>query len=210
MTRVLSALALTVILALPGITHAQHFATPGYLDNYNAYLRTGPGTNYDSIALVYANRYFDVLGCLQDWSWCDVTAGDYRGWLPASQITMMPQPPASMRTYRHGVPVVTFNQNTYWYSFYRNTDFYDNWVHSNVKRKHRNDWNNYPYRSGGYYPRPPKPTKPYTEQPSYLDPNIPPKASKPAIEQPATNALEMKMKENQQIIRDNLNNALNK
>ena len=41
----------------------------------------GPSSDYPPIAQLAPNTSVNVLGCLSDWSWCDVGFGGDRGWV---------------------------------------------------------------------------------------------------------------------------------
>ena len=154
-------------------------------------LRAGPGSNYERIATINPNRYFELYGCLQNWSWCDVGSGNLRGWLPANEVYITEKTTAAVDGARAGVPMIAFVQKDYWYVYYRDMPFYNDWLHSNVKRP-------YDYRSGGYYPYPyyPRPPKPYPQQPV-----LPPIEQKP---EPVLSPLEQRAQDMQNKIRANL------
>jgi len=47
---------------------------------------TGPGSEYPPVASLPPNVGVDVAGCLTDWSWCDVSFADQRGWVYAGDL----------------------------------------------------------------------------------------------------------------------------
>lgn len=193
--RVLPSFCLAVFLmtasAMPAL--AQPNSLPASVRE-NVYMRNGPGYEYQAIALVFQNRYFDVYGCLKDWSWCDVAAGNFRGWIPGHPIQLANgSVPTNGRA--AGIPFMRFDLNEYWGTYYRDRDFYREW---NYWRKYPNRYP--PYRGGGYYPMPPKPPTDSTPKP-------------PVVAEPdnATGSrLDTIMRERQQEIRDNLNRPLNR
>ena len=52
-----------------------------------ASVRAGPDSSYPEVAQLDADTPIQVMGCLDDWSWCDVSFDEYRGWLYAPDIT---------------------------------------------------------------------------------------------------------------------------
>ena len=44
-------------------------------------LRAGPGTDYPVILTVPADAPITILGCLEDYTWCDTLYEDSRGWM---------------------------------------------------------------------------------------------------------------------------------
>lgn len=99
----------------------------------NVNLRAGPDIGYPVVARVSRNTPIKVYGCLDDWYWCDVSYGRYRGWVAADYIhtryknrnvTIIEAGPVMH------VPVVGFNID-YWDEHYRTQRFYrdrDRWV----------------------------------------------------------------------------------
>jgi uncharacterized protein YraI len=49
-------------------------------------LRAGPDTTYPIIDLIPAGDSLTIIGCLSDWSWCDVAWYGIRGWVTADYI----------------------------------------------------------------------------------------------------------------------------
>ncbi len=66
-----------------GVSDAQTiaYAAPGTTN-----LRAGPGTQYTIIARVRGGSVVDVHGCLNDHSWCSISAGPYDGWMAAWRL----------------------------------------------------------------------------------------------------------------------------
>ena len=108
----------------------------------NVYLRAGPDTDYPAIVRLRANSTVKIYGCLEDWYWCDVKSGSYRGWVNGDYI---------YTTYKRrnvaiidagsqlNFPIVNFTIG-YWDTHYRSRPFYS--------ERHR--WVNYGYRDRGH------------------------------------------------------------
>jgi uncharacterized protein YraI len=47
----------------------------------NVNLRAGPDTDYPVITVVPARSWISILGCLGDYTWCDVSFEGNRGWM---------------------------------------------------------------------------------------------------------------------------------
>lgn len=74
---VLAALALPSSAAAEIVTHTKS----GLSD-----LRAGPGIQYPVIAEVSGGSRVYVTGCIEDYSWCEVSAGALRGWMSIRRI----------------------------------------------------------------------------------------------------------------------------
>lgn len=71
-----------VLLAALGIASAQNAYTARPMN-----LRAGPNRAYPVVAQVDAGAPLDVHGCLDGWSWCDVSFEDSRGWMYGGGIS---------------------------------------------------------------------------------------------------------------------------
>ncbi|WP_117193892.1 SH3 domain-containing protein [Rhizobium terrae] len=80
---------------LAGMTSAAAAATAAIATG-NVNLRAGPSTAYPVVTVVPAGARITAYGCIDGYSWCDISLGAYRGWVSASYIQV---------TY-HGAPVV--------------------------------------------------------------------------------------------------------
>ncbi|MGB7754733.1 MAG: SH3 domain-containing protein [Salinisphaera sp.] len=49
-------------------------------------LRAGPRVGYPTLYVLQPGIRVQVHGCLDDYSWCDVSALDYRGWVYADYL----------------------------------------------------------------------------------------------------------------------------
>jgi uncharacterized protein YraI len=128
-----TAFILCVLLAIAGSGHAVAAQPNGYpISNVN--LRAGPGTDFPVILTVQAQAPISILGCLGDYTWCDVMFGYDRGWMRSIYLSGFYQGyyyPLRDYAPRLGYSVVNFDINQYWDSNYREMPFYQDrsqWV----------------------------------------------------------------------------------
>lgn len=101
-------------------------ATTGYVVA-NISLHAGPDTEYPSIAELGAGTPVEIRGCINDFMWCDVVAGDDHGWVAG---TFLQEDYENNRVYvadygsRIGIPVVGFSLGVYWDQYYRQRAWY--------------------------------------------------------------------------------------
>lgn len=110
-------------------------ATPAAAqDEPNAYpvtdvnLRAGPGTKYPVLVTVPTDAPVTILGCLEDYTWCDTIFEDHRGWMSSIYLAgyydgeyyLLSDYAPDL-----GYQVVTFNRAAYWDSYYQDEQFYD-------------------------------------------------------------------------------------
>ncbi len=51
------------------------------------HLRAGPGRDYHVVTIVGPQTQLTLYGCLNDYSWCDVTTSYERGWIYARNLS---------------------------------------------------------------------------------------------------------------------------
>jgi uncharacterized protein YraI len=100
----------------------------------------GPNGDYPIVAHAERGTKADVRGCVEEGTWCEVlTETDRglldRGWVAASDLNGFSDSPA-IDAIRRGnmrdVPVVSYNQTTYWNENYRDQPFYKSTTTSTV------------------------------------------------------------------------------
>ena len=138
-------------------------------------LRAGPAPGYPVVAVVDAGLSLQVQGCLSDYSWCDVIAGPYRGWVYAGNIDYAYEGqyvPLLEYGPQLGIVIVGFTLWDYWDRHYTRQPFF----------RDRDRWAHYPppppHRPG--HPAPPAP-------PMQLQPpqRVPPAYRPPPLQRPA-------------------------
>src|SRR5580692_1697050 len=123
----------TCLLALAATATAQNAMTTDAADVY-----AGPDNSYPPVAQLDPDTPIQVMGCLDDWSWCDVGFDGNRGWLYSPDITYQYQGgyvPLYAYAPGLGVPVVAFSFDAYWGRYYHDRPFFqlpDQWAHRTV------------------------------------------------------------------------------
>ena len=127
--RVAIATALSIVSAasaMMGTVQAQAPRPNGYpVTNVN--LRAGPGTFYPALLVVPSRAPISILGCLGDYTWCDVIFQGNRGWMRSIYLQGWYRGYYySLRDYapRLGYRVVSFDLGGYWDANYRGRPFY--------------------------------------------------------------------------------------
>lgn len=130
-------------LALPGTALAQNYAyTNAPVDVF-----AGPAPDYPVVAQLPPGVTVSVVGCVSDYSWCDIEVPDLRGWVYAAYLSDTYEGAAvPLMSYGVviGVPVVAFSIGQYWEHHYHDKP----WYHD------RDRWANHP---PGWGERPPGP-----------------------------------------------------
>jgi uncharacterized protein YraI len=92
-------------------------------------VRAAPDRHFPAVTWLLGGSSVTVVGCTSDWRWCDVIAGRDRGWVYTrylsfpwnnSTVTIINGGP------NLGLPVVTFNLNSYWGTHYRGRPWFGN------------------------------------------------------------------------------------
>ncbi len=119
-----------VLLIFSAAAAAQNALTTESADLY-----AGPDDSYPVVAELDSNIPIQVMGCLDDWSWCDVAVGDSRGWLYSPAITYEYEGGyVPLYTYAPslGIAVVPFSVGGYWDRYYHDRPWYsrrEEWEH---------------------------------------------------------------------------------
>lgn len=118
------------LICLLGMAFAAASTAAGAQDAYTAHqlnLRTGPDRSYPPVAQMPAGAPVQIMGCLSDWSWCDVVFDDDRGWAYAPGLTYVYQG-ARVPFYSYapsfGIPIEAFSLGVYWDRYYRGKPWY--------------------------------------------------------------------------------------
>ena len=119
----------SALFALPAVSSAQQILA--YTTN-TVLLRAGPAPEYPVVAVLQHGHTLAVLGCLEDYNWCDVVAGPNRGWVHARYIAYAYQG-ASVPVIDYGsaigIGIVSFTIGTYWHDHYHARPWYGQLKH---------------------------------------------------------------------------------
>lgn len=136
MKRYVGYLAATLFLAMP----LSALAADGYV-TVNLNMRAGPDVQYPVVDTLPVGTEVSIQGCTDGWQWCDVIAGNERGWVDGRYV----QDEYRGRRVqvlsdgaRLGIPIIGFAIGAYWNSHYRNRSFYrnrDTWYHRDIKSR---------------------------------------------------------------------------
>lgn len=139
----MSAAALCALMAAPSIAEA---AVRGYA-TANVNMRSGPSTGYPAVTVIPYGAPVTINGCMSSVNWCDVSFAGGRGWVSGNYVQ------ASYRSNRVyvepdyysglGIPLVTFDVDRYWGSYYRDRNFY----------RERDRWRDYDWRANRMPPQ---------------------------------------------------------
>ena len=121
-------LAATLALATIGLVPSTASAATraGYV-NASVNLRTGPAADYPRIVTLRGGQRVQIFGCINDWSWCDVSAAGYRGWVSAGYLDYDNngrRVGISRQGAGIGLPVLSFILGNYWDEHYRGKPWY--------------------------------------------------------------------------------------
>jgi uncharacterized protein YraI len=144
-------------LVVPAISSAETAYTRKEVN-----LRAGPSRDYPTVAEIPPGVPVQVNGCVDDWTWCDVTLGLDRGWIYAGNLEY-PYQNRRVVVLENGpiigFPIVTFSVGPYWDTYYRGRPWYSRrsyWSH----RPAPPHWNRPGYRPPGYRPPSVQPIRP--------------------------------------------------
>ena len=103
-------------------------------------LRAGPARDYPLVAQLGPGTPVQVAGCVNGYSWCDVTLQDgNRGWVYAQNLNYPYQGnQVPLITYGSaiGLPIIAFSIGTYWGQYYRGRPWYgqqSHWAHRPIR-----------------------------------------------------------------------------
>jgi len=107
----------------------------------SADLYAGPDDAYPVVAQLDSNTPIQVMGCLDDWSWCDVAVEGTRGWMYAPDITYAYEGgyvPLYSYAPSLGIAIVPFSVDIYWDRYYHGRPWYrerEEWVHRGIHHR---------------------------------------------------------------------------
>ena len=104
-------------------------------------LRAGPGTEYPVLVTVPTDAPITILGCLEDYTWCDTIFEQHRGWMSSIYLAgyydgeyyLLSDYAPDL-----GYQVLTFDRAAYWDAYYQDEPFYDD--QSRVTEARGEDW----------------------------------------------------------------------
>ncbi len=156
--------SLLVISAMFAATQAA--AYPAFT-NGEVYLRAGPDTDFPIVHVLYPRTLLEVIGCEQDYQWCDVHSDAGRGWVNADYLVTAfdnREVSVAQNGAAIGLPVLAFLVGAYWADHYFDRPWYGRHPH----------WNNWNYRplppAWRPHPRPPA----WRPRPSVVVPGVRP------------------------------------
>ncbi|HXD39329.1 MAG TPA: SH3 domain-containing protein [Ramlibacter sp.] len=143
-------------------------------------VRAGPARDYPIVAVLPPGFQVGVQGCLPDYSWCDVIAGESRGWVYGGNINY-PYQNAYVPVMEYGpiigIGVLAFVLDDYWGRHYRHRPFFaerHRWINRPAPAPRVRP----PLRAGVIGPRPvlPQSPPPRREGPRHEAPRTQPAA----------------------------------
>ncbi|HZP67066.1 MAG TPA: SH3 domain-containing protein [Rudaea sp.] len=102
------------------------WAVEGYVVD-DVSLQAGPDTDYPQITELNAGTPVDIHGCIDGYTWCDVTVNADRGWVPGTFLEeeYNNQPVFIVEAGpRIGIPVVSFSLDAYWGAHYHDRPWF--------------------------------------------------------------------------------------
>ncbi|MGN8158438.1 SH3 domain-containing protein [Salinisphaera sp. SWV1] len=108
------------------------FSTPAWAQSYavvsaQVNLRAGPRVDYPALYILQPGVRVLVYGCVDDYTWCDVSALDYRGWVYADYLDYnYDNRRVTIASYgpQIGVAIIAFSLVDYWSHHYRDRPWY--------------------------------------------------------------------------------------
>lgn len=94
-------------LVLSSTAYAQTTATAWTELN----LRSGPGANYDIIAVIPTSQSVTVEGCLEESNWCRVSFEENNGWAAGDYLTATVDAPIVVNRERLAVKTITYEKS---------------------------------------------------------------------------------------------------
>lgn len=144
-----------VALAFLALTASSAWAQNAYpVQNIN--LRAGPGSHYPVVEILARGEKLDILGCLDEMTWCEIETADGEfGWVSSYYLQASNRSSLSLYDLNQNgdIRIIIFKPNNYWDRHYKRKDFYKDRDH--YIREY--DDTKYPRR-----PREDRPSRPVT------------------------------------------------
>ena len=118
--------AMTWMLGAALLVPAVAFAQTAYT-NRGVNMRAGPNPEFPLVTYLGAGVPVYVNGCIEGYTWCDVTAGRERGWVYADYLSYSynNQPVTIISGGPWiGLPIISFSVGPYWDSYYSHRPWY--------------------------------------------------------------------------------------
>ncbi len=94
-------------------------------------LRAGPSTSYPAVAVVPAGSNVITHGCVSDYTWCDISYANHRGWVAANYLQVIYKGAPVVLTPAvapaANVTVVVYDR-AYWDTYYAAYPWYGTWA----------------------------------------------------------------------------------
>lgn len=90
-------------------------------------MRAGPGTAFPIVMVLSRDVQVEIIGCLDDRSWCDVEYSGARGWVSGAYISVLIEGgyhPVRDSGARVVISVLGWDIDGYWDDHYRRSNFY--------------------------------------------------------------------------------------
>jgi len=128
MTRCLKPLAKGLLILGLAATPAMAQEEPNGYPISDVNLRAGPGTEYPVLVTVPTDAPITILGCLEDFAWCDTIFEEQRGWMRSIYLAgyydgeyyLLSDYAPDL-----GYQVLTFDRAAYWDAYYQDEPFYN-------------------------------------------------------------------------------------
>ncbi|MDR2154799.1 MAG: SH3 domain-containing protein [Burkholderiaceae bacterium] len=186
LTKWIARAALVAAVSMPLAAAAQQAVI-----NDGGNLRAGPGREYPLVASLPPGTPATVIGCTDDYRWCDIVVPDnLRGWLYSGRLEYLYEDQrVSMLDAGAviGVPIISFALDLYWSDHYRDRSWYaqPQWWGSR-RPPPAAGWHRPPISAPAWRPRPPSAhwrppshSRPGAGQPGHRPPVARPPSARP-------------------------------
>ena len=133
-------------IAIAGFAWTSLAAGQTAITTHAVTVRAGPDRHFPSVTWLLNGASVTVTGCVENWRWCDVTAGRDRGWVYSRYLAV----PSGGRTVTImaggptlGLPTVEFAIGPYWSSNYQGRPWFGNqpyWENRWQRRPPQSAW----------------------------------------------------------------------